>query len=192
MWTLNEINEFLKGNLKEDRYQHTLGVVEAAEKLAIINNVDVDKAKLAALVHDCAKHMPKNDMYDFLYERNIQLDKIEKSSPQILHGKIGAIIAREKMGIMDEEILSAVEYHTTGKENMTTLEKVIYIADYIEKNRTYEGVEQLREETFNNLDKGVIMGLSQTIKFVLDKNGLIHEKTIKARNYLIVEINEKG
>lgn len=192
MWTLEKINEFLKNNLKEDRYIHTLGVVEAAEKLAIINNVDVDKAKLAALVHDCAKNMPKSDMYDFLYEHNIELNEVEKASPQILHGKVGAIIAKEKMGIEDKEILSAVEYHTTGKEDMTKLEKIVYIADYIEKNRCYTGVEELRRETFDNLDKGVIMGLSQTIKFVLDKNGLIHKDTIKARNYLIIEINKKG
>lgn len=191
MWTLKEIDKFLKDNLIENRYKHTLGVVEAAEKLAIINNIDVNRAKLAALVHDCAKNMPKSDMYEFLYNHNIKLDKVEEKSPQILHGKVGAIIAKEKMGIMDEEVLSAVAYHTTGKENMTVLEKVIYIADYIEKNRSYEGVEKLREETFKNLDKGVIMGLSQTIKFVIDNNGLIHENTIKARNYLISEINKK-
>lgn len=192
MWTIEEIDDYLKKNLKENRYIHTLGVVEAAEKLAKLNNVNVEKAKLAALIHDCAKNMKVNDLFSVLEKNNIVLDEIEKESPQILHGKVGAIIARENMGIDDEEVLSAVEFHTTGKENMSTLEKVIYIADYIEKNRSYDGVEVIREEAYNDLDKGVIMGLNQTINFIIKNNGLIHENTIKARNYLIIEINKKG
>ncbi|WP_315108551.1 bis(5'-nucleosyl)-tetraphosphatase (symmetrical) YqeK [Clostridium intestinale] len=190
MWSNEEILEYLKENLKESRYEHTLGVVKTAKALAKINGVEEEKAELAALIHDSAKNMHINSMKKMLEENFEQIDDIEEKTPQLLHGKVAAIIGKNIMGIEDEEVLSAAAYHTTGKGNMTLLEKIIYIADYIEPNRVYPGVEELRKLTFEDLDKGVIVGLNNTINYILKQGGLIHPNTVEARNYLI--INGKG
>lgn len=190
MWSNEEILEYLKENLKESRYEHTLGVVKTAKALAKINGVEEEKAELAALIHDSAKNMHIISMKKMLEENFEQIDYIEEKTPQLLHGKVAAIIGKNIMGIEDEEVLSAAAYHTTGKGNMTLLEKIIYIADYIEPNRVYPGVEELRKLTFEDLDKGVIVGLNNTINYILKQGGLIHPNTIEARNYLI--INGKG
>ena len=145
MWTEDKIHDYLKKNINEARYIHTLGVVETAIKLSKMNNVDEEKAKIAALIHDMAKCMPKDKQFEILKNNGVKMDKYLLNSPQILHGAVGAILAKEIMGIEDIDILNAVKYHTTGKENMTTLEKIIYIADYVEPNRKYEGVDKIEK-----------------------------------------------
>lgn len=191
MWTEDKIHDYLKKNINEARYIHTLGVVETAIKLAKMNNVDEEKAKIAALIHDMAKCMPKDKQFEILKNNGVKMDKYLLNSPQILHGAVGAILAKEIMGIEDIDILNAVKYHTTGKENMTTLEKIIYIADYVEPNRKYEGVDKIREVVFKNLDNGVFMGIENTMLHLLKERQLIHIDTINARNYLLLEIKNK-
>lgn len=191
MWTEDKIHDYLKKNINEARYIHTLGVVETATKLAKMNNVDEEKAKIAALIHDMAKCMPKDKQFEILKNNGVKMDKYLLNSPQILHGAVGAILAKEIMGIEDTDILNAVKYHTTGKENMTTLEKIIYIADYVEPNRKYEGVDKIREVVFKDLDNGVFMGIENTMLHLLKERQLIHIDTINARNYLLLEIKNK-
>jgi predicted HD superfamily hydrolase involved in NAD metabolism len=191
MWNIDKIVEYLKKHLKESRFNHTLGVVETAKKLAIKNGVDPKRVEIAALVHDCAKNMKLEESLKILKDKNIKLDAVLEASPQLLHGKVGAIIGKSIFGIQDDEILSAVEYHTTGKANMTLLEKIIYIADYIEPNRSYREVDELRKITFEDLDKGVLKGLDNTIILVIKDTNLIHPLTIDARNCLIEEIKTK-
>lgn len=187
MWSNEEILKYLRENLKDSRYKHTLGVVETAKALAKINNVEESKAELASLIHDSAKNMHIDSMKKILEENSQEIDDIEEKAPQLLHGKVGALIGKNIMGIEDEEVLSAAAYHTTGKKDMTLLEKIIYIADYIEPNRVYPGVEELRQLAFEDLDKGVIGGIDNTIKYILKQGGLIHPNTIEARNYLILD-----
>ncbi len=191
MWTEDKIHDYLKKNINEARYIHTLGVVETAIKLSKMNNVDEEKAKIAALIHDMAKCMPKDKQFEILKNNGVKMDKYLLNSPQILHGAVGAILAKEIMGIEDIDILNAVKYHTTGKENMTTLEKIIYIADYVEPNRKYEGVDKIREVVFKDLDNGVFMGIENTMLHLLKERQLIHIDTINARNYLLLEIKNK-
>ena len=191
MWDISEIEKYIKDNIKESRYKHTLGVVETAKKLAHINDVDENKAHIVALVHDCAKNMPNEKMIEVLKQEGIELDLISKESPQILHGKVGAIIAKKVFEIEDNDILNAIEYHTTGRSNMSSLERIIYIADYIEPNRNYPGVDELREITFKNLDKGVLKGLENTLIFVIKEENLIHPLTIEARNFMLLEVKKK-
>ncbi len=191
MWTEDKIHDYLKKNINEARYIHTLGVVETAIKLSKMNNVDEEKAKIAALIHDVAKCMPKDKQFEILKNNGVKMDKYLLNSPQILHGAVGAILAKEIMGIEDIDILNAVKYHTTGKENMTTLEKIIYIADYVEPNRKYEGVDKIREVVFKDLDNGVFMGIENTMLHLLKERQLIHIDTINARNYLLLEIKNK-
>lgn len=191
MWTFDQIEAYLRENLTDSRYRHTLGVVDITEKLSEKYGADKSKARYAALIHDCAKNMSVEMQMTILKDRGIQLDEISIESPQILHGLVGAIIAKENMGIDDEEILDAVKYHTTGRRDMSKLEKIIYIGDYIEPNRTYPGVDRLREITFSDLDKGVLMGFDNTISYVIKQGQLVHHFTFQARNYLILEMKKK-
>lgn len=186
MLSINEINKYLKTNLKEETYNHTLRVAKTARKLAKLNNIDEDMAEVAGLAHDIAKNMTKDEMKKVMFENNIILSELEEKINNLWHGMIAPIIAKEKLGIKDEEILNSLRYHTTGKENMTKLEKIIYIADMIEPKRNFDGLEEIRNKTFNNLDDGVLAGLTHTMKFLLNKNSFIDENTIKARNYLLI------
>ncbi|MBL4934035.1 bis(5'-nucleosyl)-tetraphosphatase (symmetrical) YqeK [Clostridium paridis] len=190
MWSKEQILQHLKENLKESRYNHTLGVVDMAKRLADINGVDQERAELAALIHDCAKNLHIDELFKILQDNSIEVDEIERISPQLLHGKVGAVLGEKLMNISDKEILSAVKYHTTGKANMSTLEKIIYIADYIEPNRNFDGVDKLREITIENLDRGVLGGIDNTLVYIIKNGGLIHPNTVEARNYLINTLKE--
>jgi predicted HD superfamily hydrolase involved in NAD metabolism len=186
MSTLQEIYDYVKGVLKADRFIHTLGVVSVAKKLAIINGVSEEEAEIAALCHDIAKNLTQDEMKTLIIKNNVILSEDEKNSLQLWHGILGPYVAKKALNVDNEEILSAIRWHTTGKEKMTKLEKIIYIADMIEPSRTFEGVDEVREVTLNNLDEGVLLGLTQTINFLLLEGNTIDLNTVKARNYLLV------
>lgn len=180
-----KIYDYLKENLKDKRFIHTLGVVSTAKKLAQLNGEDLEKAEMAALLHDVCKNMNKEDMKNLIEKYDIKLTLSEKNTEELWHGILAPIIAKEKFNITDEYILSAIRWHTTGKEDMSVLDKIIYIADMIEPSRNYDGVEELREKVLENLDEGVLLGMNHTIKYLLIKNAMIDENTVKARNYLL-------
>lgn len=185
MLTIEEMKSYLKANLKEKRYAHILGVADTAKKLAQINGVSEEKAEIAGLVHDIAKNLSKEKMQEIIKGNNLVLSEVEKNNSDLWHSIIGPIVAKEKLEIEDEEILSAMRWHTTGKKNMSTLEKILYIADMIEPGRNFEGVEEIREATFNDLDRGVFLGLTHSIKFLLTKDLLIDINTIESRNHFL-------
>jgi predicted HD superfamily hydrolase involved in NAD metabolism len=185
MWDEKQIIEYLKENLKINRFKHSLGVRDTAEKLAKLYNVNVYNTKIAGLVHDCAKCMSDEELISIANKNNITIDEVFEETPNLLHGPVGAVIARDKMGISDKDILSAVAYHTTGKEDMTLMEKIIYIADYIEPGRNFPGVNDIRNDALINLDKTLLDCFNNTIKHVINKGQLLHVNTIKGRNYLI-------
>jgi predicted HD superfamily hydrolase involved in NAD metabolism len=183
--SIEEIKLYLKANLVEKRYNHTLGVSDTAKKLAKLNGISEEKAEIAALAHDVAKNLSKAKMKEIIEENDIIISELEKNNSDLWHSIIGGIEAKDKFGIEDEEILDSIRWHTTGKENMSILAKIIYIADMIEPNRKFEGIEEIRKITFEDLDKGVYCGLTHSISFLLSKNLLIDENTIKARNYFL-------
>ena len=187
MLSIEEMNLYLKENLLEKRYIHVRGVVEMAKKLAQLNNVSEEKAEIAALAHDVAKNLSKDKMKQIITENNIVISALEENNSNLWHSIIAPIVAKDKLGIEDEEILDSIRWHTTGKENMSVLTKIIYIADMIEPNRNFNGVEEIRKITYDNLDAGVYQGLTQSIQFLLTKNMLIDENTIKARNYFLLD-----
>ncbi|MBE6047882.1 MAG: HD domain-containing protein [Clostridium sp.] len=180
-----EAYDYIKANLKESRFIHTLGVISVAKKLAVKNGVDEEKAEIAALCHDIAKNVPKEEMEKVIIKNNIILSQDEKNTKELWHSILAPIYAKEKLKIDDSEILSAIRWHTTGKENMSKLDKIIYIADMIEPSRNFDGLEEIRKETINNLDNGVLLGLTHSISFLLQKGALVDVNSIKARNYLI-------
>lgn len=184
-WIMNK----LKDNIGENRFNHSIGVMETAKELAKLYNYNEDKASMAGLLHDCAKFDDKIYLLKRANDFGILLDSVMQLNTELVHGPLGSYIAEWEYNINDKEILDAIYYHTTGRENMTLLDKIIYISDYIEPGRSFLGVNEIRSVAFENLDKGILMAMENTIKFLLSRTKLIHLNTIKARNYMISKIN---
>ncbi|SMB80291.1 putative HD superfamily hydrolase of NAD metabolism [Desulfonispora thiosulfatigenes DSM 11270] len=185
---MNNYVEIIKKRLNSKRYLHSIGVAETAKELALINGVNPDKAYLAGLIHDYAKCLTDQELLNLAKNNNLIADDVEYKQPDLLHGPVGAFLLKRDHNILDESILRAVRYHTTGCADMDTLTKIIYIADYIEPNRVFNGVKEIRELAFRNLSIGVLNGLDNSLKFIIEKNKLIHPLSIAARNWIIENI----
>ena len=177
----------LQIELDSKRYEHTLSTADMANKLANYLGYDENKAYIAGILHDCAKCLPKEKMFSEVEKYNIKLDKITQNATQLIHAPLGALYAKMKYGVNDESILSAIKYHTTGKVNMSTLDKIIFLADMIEQTRNYDEVDILRKKAFSNFDEALIMGFDSTINHVVSSGGLLHTDTVEARNYLLLD-----
>lgn len=189
---LEEIIQKLKTNLDEERFIHSLGVMKTAAKLAAQYGADTNKAEIAGLLHDCAKCMDTVIQLKIAKNFGILLDDIEKQEKALIHGPIGALLAKRDYGITDDEILSAIKNHTTGDINMSLLDKIIFLSDFIEPGRYFPGVDELRVKAFKDLDDAIIYALDSTIRFVLNKGSLLHPKTISARNYILMQRESEG
>ena len=179
----SELRVKVMNSLEEKRYAHTLGVCKAAVKMAKVYREDVKKAYMAALLHDCAKNIPKDEMYELCREKNVELDKYEKELPMLVHAKLGAVIAKEKYNVADEDIINAVKWHTLGRCEMSKLEKIIFVADMVEEHRNFPGVDRLREVMYDNLDRMVYLCYESTIKFNEEKGNTIHPAAYEIRDY---------
>ncbi|MDO5715834.1 MAG: bis(5'-nucleosyl)-tetraphosphatase (symmetrical) YqeK [Tissierellia bacterium] len=182
---LEKIRQKIEARIGKKRMEHTYRVMETAEKLATIYNVDVEKVKTAAFLHDCAKMKDRKDLIRAANHYDMLLTKEMKKAPQIIHAYLGALIAEREYHIKDEDILNGIQYHTTGRENMSDLEKIIFLADYMEPKRNFPGVEKARELAEKDLNEAMLYALTQTIHHLLDSNEVIALDTIKARNYLL-------
>ena len=184
-YTIDDITDWLKINLDSERFEHSLGTAECAKELAEKFDLDSEKAYLTGLVHDCAKCMNKNDMLEIL--KNITLVCGEIENPKTHHAPAGAVVAKKEFGITDEEILSAIRWHTIGKLNMTEFEKIIFLADKIEKRtRPAEYAEPIREALNNGgIDKALLVCYKGTIKSLVDRNLTICTATIDIYNELL-------
>lgn len=188
MTEIDKIKEYLEENLSKKRYTHTLGVADEAVKLAKVYSADEDKARIAGLLHDCAKEIKADEAREMLCGKyGIVLDSVTVNTPKLLHAPLGACIMQSEFGICDPQILDAVKYHTTAKANMGILTKIIYIADYIEPNRDFDGVEELRELAYKDIDKAVLTGLNFTLGELLEDGHMLHPDTVHARNYLLLQ-----
>lgn len=185
MWGVDEIKDYLKNNLKPSRYGHTLGVVNTAIKLAKVYGEDIKKAEIAALCHDVAKNMSYEDMKKIINEEDIDLSVDEENSKELWHSIVAPILGKRVFEIQDEEILSAMRWHTTGKENMTNLEKIIYLADLIEPSRNFEGLEEIRRVSYEDLNLAMLKALTHTTIYLLEQGYAVDLNSIKARNYLV-------
>lgn len=189
---LDEICHKLEKTIGKKRLRHSIGVMNTAVDLADKYNYDKEKAKIAGLLHDCGKIEDKPTLLKMADTFGIIQDDVMKNNYQLIHGPLGASIAEKYYKIKDQEILNAIYYHTTGRENMTLLEKIIYISDYIEPGRKLLGLEEIRQTAYTDLDKAMLLSMDQVLKYILSKGELIHMNTVKARNYLINEIKEKA
>ncbi len=190
--TPEEITALLEERLSTKRFNHSMGCAQTAEKLAKILSSDYKKAYIAGILHDCAKEMPITEQLEYSREHGIEPDHITVKNSCLLHAPVGALIAKYEYKIEDEDILNAIAYHTTGRENMSVLEKIIFVSDMIEPSRNFPGVDILRQHVFENFNDGLIETFDRSISFVLEKGTLLHPMGVYARNYLIEEkINGK-
>ena len=170
--------------LKPKRMPHVLGTEQEAVRLAERYGADVTKARVAALLHDCTKKLDMAEQLALCERYRIPLDELERKALKLLHSKTGAAIARDVFAV-DDEVYNAILYHTTGKPDMTLLEKIIYLADYIEPTRDFPGVEELRRTVYEDLDRGLLLGLTMTIQEMEELGNPVHHMTRDARDYLM-------
>ncbi len=145
---IEDVKEKVKNSLSEKRYNHSIGAMKEAGELAKIYGENQEEARIAGLLHDIAKESikitEKNEIFNFLNKHDMPADEIEKDNIGLLHAKMGAIIAKEEFGV-SKKVQNAIKYHTTGNVNMDLFAKIIYLADKIEENRCYDGVDEIRE-----------------------------------------------
>lgn len=170
-------------HLTPKRYIHTIGVADTAIKLAEHYGADVKKAELAGIFHDYAKFREIDFMRQVVIDEKMPQDLLIHH-PELLHAPVGAYLVEKEVGITDTEILSAIRNHTTGKAGMSLLDKIVYLADYIEPNRAFPKVEETRELAFVDLDLAILKSISNSITHLLEKEQLIYPETINFYNDL--------
>lgn len=188
--TIEKATEHVKGKLSPKRFTHTLGVVEMAKKLARTYHIDETQAHMAALLHDVMKESSLQEMQDIVKEGHIEVDQEMLNNGALLHGPAGAAYAKVRLHIEDVDICEAIRVHTLGSTSMSTLDKIIFLADYIEPNRNFPGVEELRQLAFIDLNRAVVSAYDGTIRHLLDLGLTIHADTIRGRNSVLLERSE--
>lgn len=172
--------------MSPQRLIHTLGVEETAIKLAQKYGGPIRSAQVAALLHDCSKDLPGKVLLKKAQDSGIIFGEVEANYPDLLHGPVGSVVAKEEYGVADFFILHAISVHTTGCPRMTLLDKIIYIADYIEPNRDFPGVDDLRNLAWRDLDKCLMLSFNRTLFYLIEGGKPIHQNTFAARNWLLL------
>ncbi len=181
---INKINKKLRKKLDKERYEHTLGVMYTASALAMCHNADIEQALLAGLLHDCAKCIPNDKKIKLCRKYRLEISDVELKNPSLLHAKLGALMARKKYHVEDYEVLCAIESHTTGKPAMTLLEKIIYIADYIEPGRDeLPNMAEVRKLAFRDIDECLRRMLKDSLAYLKSRNLPIDKMTEKTYYY---------
>lgn len=182
---IEELKKELKKYLKNERYQHSICVMEMSGRLAEKYNVNKTKVMKAALMHDMAKETSFDELKKYIREKHIYVSKMEMILGVTLHGKVAADMCMRKYHF-DEEMCSAISNHTTGKPNMTMFEKIVFIADKIDDTRKYNGIQELRDLAFNDIDAAIVKNIDYTTQNNLKKGRPILEQSIKTRNYILI------
>ena len=177
--------------LKPKRIPHVRGCEEEAIRLAERWGADPEQAAEAAILHDCTKKEPLEDQLVLCGKYGLTADEIESHSEKLLHARTGAAIAEAEFGCCPE-VVSAIRWHTTGKADMSLLEKIIYMADYIEPNRSFEGVERLRKLAYEDLDRAMLLGFEMSLEDVRAQGNPAHPHTVQALEFYQARVREKG
>ena len=185
MLTADEYKAMLKKSLSTRRFTHCVNVSKEAVKLAKIYGADKDKAKIAGLLHDVTKEMPFEKQLVIMHNGGLALTEDELISTKLWHAMSGAIYVRDILLIDDEDIYNAIRYHTTGRAGMSLLEKIIFTADFTSAERSYNGVEVMREKSYKNLDDAVLYGVSFTISDISKKCQPLHPDALKLYNEIV-------
>ncbi len=181
---LKKIKKQLKKELDKNRYQHTLGVMYTASCLAMRYGSDMEKAMLAGLLHDCAKCIPSDRQIHLCEKHRIPIREVERKNPHLLHAKLGAYLAKTEYGVKDPQILHAIEVHTTGEPGMGLLDKILFVADYMEPHRDKApDLPKVRALAFTDLDGTVRQILYDTIHYLNQKRGSVDSRTYDTYQY---------
>lgn len=177
--------------LTDHRFRHTLGVVETAIKLATRFGADREKAELAAILHDCAKYWPEEEMRDIIRKEPELPDDLLDYDKELWHAPVGSVIIQRQFAVTDPDIIAAVRYHTTGRVGMTLLEKIVCLADYIEPNRKFPGVDDIRALAEHDLNLALAMALGGTIRFLIENRKRVYPLTLLTYNDLLASREER-
>ena len=181
---LEEAEAFARSRLSDARYEHTLRVADTAEDLALLHDLDEDRARLAALLHDAAREIGPDEFLTLADKWNVNVGESERQSPKLLHGPVAAELARRELGIDDEEVLEAVRAHTTGRPGMEPLALVLYVADKIEPARDYPSVGRLREQAREDLHTAALEALRRAIAHNVARGKATHPASIETLDWL--------
>ncbi len=173
------------------RYEHSVNVADEAVALAELYGEDVDKAYTAGILHDVTKELPNDKQLQIINDGGIILDDVQKQAPKLWHAISGSVYIQTELGITDSDIINAIRYHTTGRANMSLLEKIIYIADYTAKGRDYNGVEVMRELSRKSLEDAMIFSYQFTINKLSSLESAIHPDEIYGYNDIVLKRNRK-
>lgn len=185
--TIEQYIEIIRPRLSDSRFNHSLNVAKEAVRLAKKYGADPHKAEVAGVLHDVMKDTEPEAQLQILERFGIILTELERSAPKLWHAMSGAAFIEHELKLGDPEIIGAVRYHTTGRQNMTLLEKVLFIADFTSEERTYDGVEHMREAADKSLEKAMIEGIVFTVKDLADNENPIHPDTIAAYNEIVIK-----
>ncbi len=181
----NEIRSRLAQLLDSERFTHSLAVQKVAQALARAHHADEQKAGLAGLLHDCARHLKGPELLKKAEQLGFPIHPVEREEPKLLHARLSAYEAEKDYGIKDPEILQAIARHTVGAEDMSKLDKIIFLADHIEPARNYRWARDLRERAFENLDRAVAEGTTAILEYLLERGLPIYPGTVLTRNYYL-------
>lgn len=188
---LEKIQKYVKENLSEKRYNHSVGVMERCEELAKKFNLDVETAKKVGIAHDIAKELTSEEKLEYIKQNNIEIDEMEKENTTLLHAKIGADIAQKKFEFT-KKMSTAIKAHTTGLPNMDMLSKILFISDRTSKDRNLPDIDYINKLLEKNIDETILYILDQKIELQIKKKASMHINTIKTRNELLKTMEEKN
>jgi predicted HD superfamily hydrolase involved in NAD metabolism len=192
MMNMDEIKNRLQRMLSQKRFNHSILVMEASRMLAEKYGEDIGKAELAGLIHDCAKDLDISSTFALCKKYDIIVDSIMQRQPEVLHGMVGAFLARDLFEVDCTSVLDAVANHTMGCENMDKLSRVVFIADYIEAGRTYEGVDKIRKAAESSLEEAIVAGVDSTVGHIVKKGGLLHPQIVLTRNWALEQLADNN
>ncbi len=189
--SISKYKKIIKEKMSEKRYIHSVNVAKQAVKLAKMYNADVKKCEIAGVLHDITKEMPFDEQLKLIDNSDIILTDLERKTNKLWHSISGSVYVKDILKIEDEEIINAIKYHTTGRSNMTLVEKIIFVADFISDERVYDDVVILRELAYESLEDAMLYGLSFTIKDLIDRQATVEPNTISLYNELILNNNKE-
>ena len=173
------------------RYTHSINVAKAAQQLAIRYGGNIEKAMIAGILHDITQEMPFDQQLQIIESNGIILNNVQSFSPKTWHAISGSVVIEKEIGIADEDILNAVKYHTSGRANMSLLEKIIFVADFIGEERDYKGVDVMRSKAKKSLEEAMLYGVTFTIRDLAERQCAIDMNTLALYNELIINKNRK-
>lgn len=182
--------EAVSAQMPDKRWKHTLGVMESSVQLAEQYGADPDRAETAAILHDVAKYWPVERMREIIVQNDLNLELL-RYDKQMWHAEVGSFVAEKDYEITDPDILNAIKFHTSGREDMSLLEKIVCLADYIEPGRDFPGVDNIRKLAKVSLEEGLVAGFDSTISLLLEKRRGIFPLTVLARNDLVRILEDK-